>query len=179
VGIFLGIENAEIDDFFIDADLSSPFTSLFHPANASKAGCVVALSSNIFGVDLLRRVSEVSDSVVVADPIYVVDNTSRPLPIVEKPRNAVGKVPAAVDIKIQVPLNRMLEPGNIANLNGSGKADLSGDDSGFRVVIKKFSGALGQNVGFHANNSSMEAARADEQRAGLDACYRHIDTAMK
>ena len=24
-----------------------------------------------------------------------------------------------------------------------------------------------------------EAARADEQRAGLDACYRHIDTALK
>lgn len=26
---------------------------------------------------------------------------------------------------------------------------------------------------------AREAARADEQRAGLDACYRHIDTAMK
>lgn len=26
---------------------------------------------------------------------------------------------------------------------------------------------------------AREAARADEQRAGLDACYRHVDTAMK
>ena len=26
---------------------------------------------------------------------------------------------------------------------------------------------------------AREAARADEQRAGLDACYRHVDAAMK
>lgn len=26
---------------------------------------------------------------------------------------------------------------------------------------------------------AREAARADEQRAGLDACYRHVDSAMK
>ena len=26
---------------------------------------------------------------------------------------------------------------------------------------------------------AREAARADEQRAGLDACYRHVDTALK
>lgn len=179
VGLFLGIENTKIDNLFADTYLGPPLSCPGHPANAGKAGRVVTLGSDIFSVDLDRGIPKVFDSIVVPDSVPVVDNTGWPFSVVKEPRNAMGEVPAAIDVKIQIPLRWVLRTSNIANLNGPRKAYQPRNNSSFRVIAEKFSGTQGRKCGFHTKHSSMEASRADTLGAGLEACYAAYDGTVK
>ena len=104
----------------------------------------------------------------------MVDDSVWPVAVSNKPCNAVSQVSGPVDVKIDAPF-RMYAPSNIAGADRSRETDFSGNDSSIVVVRQKFIGSLGAQGRFHALNSNTEAARADEIRAGLEACYTVID----
>lgn len=179
VSIFFGVEDSEVDDFLVDADLGSPLFSPGHPTYSGKAGCIGADSADIFAIDLRCCVPEIFDSIVVAYPVFMVDNPIGPLPIMKKPSNAMGEVPATIDVKVQIPFRRVLTSSDIANFDGPGKANSPRNHSSIGVVAEKFACAQGGNSGFHAAYSSTEAARGDEIRSGLEACYSYADALRK
>lgn len=69
----------------------------------------------------------------------------------------------------------MLVSSTIPNIHRVRKSNFSSHDSSLGVVGKKLISAVRGNGGFHDRYSNTEAARADEIRVGLEACYDYAD----
>lgn len=64
VGLFFGIEDSKIENFFVDADLRSPLLCSRHPTDTSKPGCVGPDGADVFGVNAYRDITKIGNSVI-------------------------------------------------------------------------------------------------------------------
>lgn len=92
MGFFRSFEVAKVVKFSAKPDLGNPSSDLRFPGSANKAAfCGSVGSPPVLRVDKLGRGAEVGNSVVCANPVYMVDPTGWPFPVRHCPRNTVGK----------------------------------------------------------------------------------------
>ena len=127
--------------YLLPADFNDclPFLEFFVPVDADCSGSVIAGFWLVFGVDRLRYVAEVVDSVVEFVLVFVVDGVRRPVSVNDEPDDYMGIVRDSVDSDVSVALG-CCSSGDVSLFCVSGPVLFP--DEVFAVVVQKFSGTF-------------------------------------
>lgn len=97
-GLFCGGEVPKVDGAVIKPDFRAPLPSVGVPVHACKPRSVVARHPHVSKIDRAGHVAEIGDGVVLPVAVDVVDISSRPVTVMDSPRDAMGGVCPPVNI---------------------------------------------------------------------------------
>ena len=148
VGLFSGVEHAEMQAGAVDANIGKPPQALVVPKSASKAGgfAVSPSAENILPVHRYGYVSKVGDSVIGFIAIDVIYDIERPSPVHVDPCETMGLVRGPTNHYYAIPLLGYV-PGKRAGFRRPSSGFDPSENAGFWIVVKKFLQALCSKIG--------------------------------
>jgi hypothetical protein len=145
-------KQTKVHDFLLDAYLRPPLFCASHPANSKKTRCVRGLRPPpVFRVCTAIHDAQIRKPVVRAVAVDVIDLTCGPLAVVQKPSNPMARVVFAVDVKINVALDRMNRASNFTNADTVARSLYPGYQTGHGVDGHKCSGYVSGESIFHTD----------------------------
>lgn len=89
--------HAEIISLAVNSDVSAPFTVLFPPRYALKAARVGRVGWSVVLIFTARCIAKIDYSIVIFNPVDVVNLSRRPIAIMKKPSNTMRFITLSKD----------------------------------------------------------------------------------
>lgn len=124
--------NTEVRDNAVGTYLRTPFARRGHPAYADVPGRVVR-GRSVHAVDGRRHVTQIAHPIVCADAVDVINLSSRPGPVKNKPRKSVCQILTSAQPDQEVAFFPHTTR-RVANTHGVCRPRAAVQDTGVRVV---------------------------------------------
>lgn len=171
VGKFLGIIRANVDSFFVGADLCGPAISVSHYAEQSSGAIRSRMMFNVLHIFGLRCQSQICQPVVRTHCIDVIYATWRPYPMHVEPCKSVCEIAQPINSNYYVPMRKAF--GGFLFSNRPTRYFPS-EESSIRVIMKKlFQAFLGdvRIAGSHEAPPSLSGERPMDVSAPMGFAY--------